>query len=199
MKKILIRICAKNLRILKQLWDQIIVQRLRLDFGFIDTTAQIPSSLSLLGGHCIRIGKNFSGGPRLKLWAHESYGTQKFQPSICIGDDVVIHSDCYLSAINKITLGNHVVLASRITIIDHNHGKSDFSDLELPVLNRELSSRGAIDIEDNVWLGEGVVVLGGVRIGRNSIVGACSVVTKTIPPNSIAVGNPARVIKKVNS
>ena len=53
-------------------------------------------------------------------------------------------------------------------------------------------------IEDNVWIGESVSVLPGVRIGKNSIIGANSVVTKNIPENSIAVGNPARVIKKYN-
>lgn len=62
---------------------------------------------------------------------------------------------------------------------------------------RKLGVKGDIIIEDNVWLCEGVVVLSGVRIGKNSIIGANAVVTKDIPANCIAVGIPAKVIKTI--
>lgn len=61
-------------------------------------------------------------------------------------------------------------------------------------MKRRLGCKGPIIIEDNVWLCEGVVVLSGVRIGKSSIIGANSVVTHDIPPYSIAVGIPAKVI-----
>lgn len=62
---------------------------------------------------------------------------------------------------------------------------------------QKLEAGEPIVIEDNVWLGGGVIVCPGVRIGKNSVIGAGSVVTKDIPANSVALGNPARVVKSV--
>ncbi|MNY78908.1 Galactoside O-acetyltransferase [compost metagenome] len=68
----------------------------------------------------------------------------------------------------------------------------------MPPAKRRLYSKGPVIIEDNVWLGEGVVVLPGVTIGENSIVGANAVVTKSIPKNCVAGGNPARIIREIS-
>lgn len=57
--------------------------------------------------------------------------------------------------------------------------------------------RGNIIIEDNVWIGEGCVILPNVKIGQNSVIGANTVVTKDVPRNSIVVGNPGRVIRQI--
>jgi acetyltransferase-like isoleucine patch superfamily enzyme len=65
----------------------------------------------------------------------------------------------------------------------------------LPIRRQPLHSKGGIVIEDDVWLGVGVIVLDGVRIGRGAVVGAGAVVTKDLPPNSISSGAPARVVK----
>ena len=67
----------------------------------------------------------------------------------------------------------------------------------LPPRHRPLHSKGNIVIEDFVSVGEGVVILGGVTIGHHSIIGANAVITKDIPPYSVVIGNPAKVIKTV--
>ena len=100
--------------------------------------------------------------------------------------------------VGKLVIGNNVTLASRVTIIDHAHGKADYSDIEIPVMKRELSTKGPIIIEDNVWICEGAVVLSGIIIGKNAIVAANAVVTKNVPANSIVGGVPARVVKIIN-
>ena len=69
--------------------------------------------------------------------------------------------------------------------------------MDIPWANRDLHIKGPVLIEDSVWIGDNVVVLSGVTIGKGSVIGANSVVTKDIPPYSMAVGCPAKVIKKL--
>ena len=91
-----------------------------------------------------------------------------------------------------------VLIASKVFISDHNHG--DFEDdpeINIPPAQRKLTATPT-QICDDAWLGEGVMVLPGVTIGKHSIIGAGAIVTKDIPEYSIAVGNPARVIKQYN-
>jgi lipopolysaccharide O-acetyltransferase len=95
-----------------------------------------------------------------------------------------------------------VLIASCVFISDHNHGRYDELDMAsspaVPPADRPLSSK-PVRIGNNVWLGEYVCILPGVTIGDGSIIGASSVVTHDIPANSIAAGNPARVIRVFDS
>lgn len=153
--------------------------------------------LYLNGGKYIKLGESFSCDQRLRLEAFDKFHGETFRPEIIIGDNVSIQKDCHIGAINKIIIGNNVLIASRVYICDHSHGETTKEDLLLPPGDRKLYSKGPIVIEDNVWLGEGVVVLAGVTIGENSIIGANAVVTKSLPKNCVAAGNPARIIKEL--
>lgn len=150
----------------------------------------------LKGPEYITVGINFDCDQRLRLDAIDEFLGEKFSPEIIIGDNVSIQKDCHIGAINCIVLGNNVLLASKVFITDHSHGQATKEDILFPPSQRKLFSKGPVIIEDNVWLGEGVVVLSGVTIGENSIVGANAVVTKSIPKNSVAGGNPARIIRE---
>jgi acetyltransferase-like isoleucine patch superfamily enzyme len=90
-----------------------------------------------------------------------------------------------------IHIGARGEIAPHCGFYSYDHGMSP----ELPVRKQPMKSRGGIVVGDDVWLGFGVIVLDGVHIGNNAVIGAGSVVTKDIPEASIAVGNPARVIK----
>jgi len=110
---------------------------------------------------------------------------------IDIGDYCLISPGNRISAAQSIRIGNNVMLAANCYISDCDwHG----------VYNRTRPFRCTkpVVLEDNVWLGERVIVGKGVRIGENSVIGAGSVVTKNIPANCIAAGNPAKVIKTIN-
>lgn len=96
--------------------------------------------------------------------------------------------------IGPVTIGNDIRLAQNITLSGLNH---NYEDIGLPIHEQGVSTSPII-IEDETWIGANVVVVAGVTIGKHSIVAAGSIVTKNIPPYSVAVGNPARVIKKYN-
>lgn len=120
-----------------------------------------------------------------------------------VGNNVIININCTFVDCNKIEIGNNVLIASNVQIYTATHsvdpnerlvagwnegsGIPYFRTYALPV-----------KIEDNVWIGGGVIILPGVTIGKNSVIGAGSVVTRSIPENSVAVGNPCRVVRKVN-
>lgn len=153
--------------------------------------------LYLLGGKYITVGEYFGCDQRLRIEAFDTFLGDKFTPQIEIGNNVSIQKDCHIGAINRVIIGNNVLLASKVYISDHSHGEITKSALLLRPARRKLFSKGAVIIEDNVWLGEGVVVLPGVTIGENSIIGANAVVTKSIPKNSVVGGNPARIIREI--
>ena len=94
---------------------------------------------------------------------------------------------CYIQGISGIQFGSNIEMGAGVKIISSNHEENDYSKSKLvkPIV-----------IGDNVWLGSNVVILPEVKIGNNVIIGAGAVVTKNIPANSIAVGNPCKVIRK---
>ena len=111
--------------------------------------------------------------------------------SIRIGQDTFLHPRCQVMAyVGDIDIGDHVAIAPNCAFYAYNHGSVPG---EL-VKRQPLESRGGIRVGDGAWLGFGVIVLDGVSIGAGAIVGAGSVVTKDVPENAIAVGNPARVV-----
>lgn len=119
-------------------------------------------------------------------------------PVLVFGDDVQVNDYVHISAMKMVRIGNNVLMASHIYISDNSHGfykgEMQSSPDESPI-TRSYSIH-PVCIEDNVWIGEGVVIMPGVTIGFGSIIGANSTVTKSIPPYCIAVGQPAKIIKK---
>ncbi|MEI6947133.1 acyltransferase [Paraflavisolibacter sp. H34] len=96
--------------------------------------------------------------------------------------------------IGPVRIGNHVILAQNIVMSGLNHV---YENVAVPIHQQPVTT-APITIEDNCWIGANAVITAGVTIGRHSVVAAGAVVTKSIPPYSVAVGNPARVIKKYN-
>jgi acetyltransferase-like isoleucine patch superfamily enzyme len=112
--------------------------------------------------------------------------------SIRLGDDSHIQSSCDLKGfLRDLSIGSKANIGPHCRFSSYNHR---FDDPGKPIASQGLVSRGDTVVEDDVWLGAGVTVLDGVRIGRGAVVGAGAVVTKDIPPYSVAVGIPARVM-----
>ena len=131
------------------------------------------------------------------LEAWDSHNGKHYDPEIKIGSNVSFGKYCHIGCINKIDIGDGVLFGSNVLLIDHNHGMNDYSDLDLAPNDRTLSSSGPIYVGRNVWIGEKVTILPGVSIGNNSVIGANSVVTKSIPANCIACGIPAKIVKQI--
>lgn len=165
------------------------------EFKKVESKICLHYPLYLRGGKYITIGNNFYSDLRLRLEAWDEHLGYEFSPNIIIGNNVSINSDCHIGAINEIIIEDNVLIASKVFITDHYHGVIDSEVVDIPPSMRKLFSKGAVKIEKNVWIGEGVVILPNVTIGANSIIGANSVVTKNIPKNSIVGGNPAKVIR----
>lgn len=151
------------------------------------------------GGKYIRIGNRFSAGPSFRIECWDEYYGKKYNPEVIIGDDVCFNYNCHVGAIEKIYIGNNVLIGSHVLITDHSHGGTSFNSLNISPALRELHSKGPVVIEDDVWIGEGVCILPNVKVGHNSVIGANAVVNKSIPPFSVVVGNPAKVIKTIDT
>lgn len=135
-------------------------------------------------------GCHFEGGRGLIVGKDVTINVSK-GASLVLRDRVGIGNRCQIVSHEAITIGEGTVLAPGVMIYDHNH----VFDFEDGVRQREFST-APVSIGKHCWLGAGVIVLKGVRIGDNCVIGAGAVVTKDIPSCSVAVGNPARVIKK---
>ena len=111
--------------------------------------------------------------------------------NIHIGDHVYLNYLCTILDCNEVHIGHHVMIGPSVQIYTAAH-----------VLQAEARIQGwevakPIVIEDNVWLGGGAILLPGVRIGRNAVVGAGAVVSRSVPANTVVAGNPARVIREI--
>jgi lipopolysaccharide O-acetyltransferase len=150
----------------------------------------------------IKIGDNFQTGTNVWIEAVEKHLDFEYNPLIEIGSFVRFSDNVHIACTNKVVIGNGVLFGSKVHITDHAHGIYNGENQDDPrVLSptlRRLTNDNIVIIGDNVWLGDGVVVLPNVKIGSGSIVGANSVVTKDVPPNVIVVGSPATAVKRFN-
>lgn len=113
--------------------------------------------------------------------------------NVTIGDNCYIGANLSILAGANITIGNDVLIASHVLITSENHGSNPES--EIPYMNQPLICKPVI-IGDGCWIGEKASILSGVTIGKKCVIGTNAVVTKDIPDYCVAVGIPARTIKK---
>ena len=139
----------------------------------------------------VSIGKNTIIGQHSRIQCYPDENSSIGH--LIIGDDCRIGNRCSFLCGGDIKIGNGVLMASDVLVTSENHS----IDPESPkwYMSQPLKCDD-IEIRDGCWIGEKVCILPGVTIGKKSIVGAGSIVTKSIPDYSIAVGNPARVIKR---
>jgi acetyltransferase-like isoleucine patch superfamily enzyme len=117
--------------------------------------------------------------------------------SVRIGNFVSIGSNSQITANNRIVIGDGVMTGPMVLITDNSHGDFERSHLSMAVKKRPIISKGPVVIMNNVWVGAKASILPNVTIGEGSVIGANAVVTKDVPPFSLVVGNPAKVVKRL--
>ncbi|MBN3882921.1 MAG: DapH/DapD/GlmU-related protein [Nostoc sp.] len=184
------------------------------NFGYRSIFAQIGSPVYIQNGvefngtSCIEIGSGvyiFKGvrmdarghknnrihlGDRVAIERNVDIGSLE-DTSIYIDEDTFIAPNVSIEGPGDIRIGKHCLIAAHSGIYANNH---NFTDPMEPIKYQGVTRQGIV-IEDDCWLGHGVTVLDGVTIGKGSVIGAGAVVNRDIPPFSVAVGIPARVIK----
>jgi acetyltransferase-like isoleucine patch superfamily enzyme len=117
---------------------------------------------------------------------------QTFAPTLRIGNRVTATGSLQVNALAEIVIEDDVMFATNVLVCDAMHG---YDSTDIPYKYQPMSNLSPIRIGRGCWIGQNVVILPGVRIGEMSIIGANSVVTRSIPPRTIAVGSPAKAIK----
>lgn len=163
-------------------------------------------------------GKNLSIHPSCRI-------DRSVSPYISLGSNVTLHKDVWInvvvedaveekimiedgvslgvrstiSARNRIKIGKNVITGPSVLIQDHQH---EFNRIDIPIKDQGVTVGGRITIEDGCWIGQGAVIVcsaGELVVGRNSVIGANTVVTKSVSPHSVVAGNPARLLRQYDS
>lgn len=177
-------------RVAYSLWIQ-------FEFGKVGNNVYIGKMSLLKGAKYVALADNVSISERCIIEVYDSYQKQRFTPILTIGANSHIGDDGHITCINRVQIGNNVRMGRKVFITDNAHGVSDRILLDTAPNKRPLASKGPVIIEDNVWIGEMVCIMPGVKIGKGSIIGANAVVTKDVPSYSVAVGNPAKIVKQL--
>lgn len=147
-----------------------------------------------IGKHCALKGKSnivlddgVTVRPYTQIW---SGGTVR------IGKGSEIGERCRISIANSLDIGEKVLLSPNVYITDCDH---EYRDINVPVIDQGIVQRGQmVSIEEGSYIGINAVIVGNVKIGKHCVIGANSVVTKDVPDYCVAVGSPAKILKRYN-
>lgn len=146
----------------------------------------------LEGPELIEVGERVDIGRHGWLNAVDDRGDGR--PTLRIGDGTYIGRFAHINAWRDVVIGSNVLIADRVFISDASH---DF-DPATPVRLQGDSFLGPVELKEGCWIGVGAVILPGVTIGKNAVVGSNSVVTKTVPDYAVVGGNPAKLIRQLD-
>ncbi|QBH98835.1 acetyltransferase [Limnobaculum zhutongyuii] len=156
----------------------------------------IRRPFDIRGRKYIKLGNGFTSGRYCRFEAYPQDDDNNIV--ITFGSNCQVNDSVHIVGRKKVKIGNDVLIASRVFITDLNHGNYSGEQQSHPeeISDKRVLNSKDVVIGDNVWIGEGVSILPGVEIGRCTIIGANSVVTKSVPDYCIVGGNPAIILKK---
>jgi acetyltransferase-like isoleucine patch superfamily enzyme len=181
---------AGTYRELERLRTRAFTALLRGSFHSCAPSARIQYPVRLNGELGISIGADVFIASNCWLATYEHDGRRG---SLEIGEGTRITGYCVLAAAASVSIGRSVLFARNVYVADHRHG---FEDTSRPVLEQGFAGVAPVEICDGAWLGQNVVVAPGVRIGVGAVVGANSFVREDVEDHSVAVGSPARIVRR---
>lgn len=141
---------------------------------------------------CVRCGRSVYIGANCRIEGINRYNNKRYCPEIVLANGVSIQQNAHITCANRIFIGEHSAIAANVTITDINH---PYLDITVPIEKQDIEV-GEVYIEDGSKIYNNAVILPNVHIGKHCVIGANSVVNKDIPDYSVAVGAPARVVKR---
>jgi acetyltransferase-like isoleucine patch superfamily enzyme len=175
----------------KWFWYPVANIKNRFLFGAYGKDVYIEPGVVINRPRFVRVGNHVRIKRNTSINLHPKDKKSK-EPLLFIGDDVIISESCFISACNRIVIEENVGISPNVMIIDNSRKPGDVSR---PSKEQDLKI-GFVHIGADSWIAYGACVLPNVTIGRHCIIGALSVVNKDIPPYSVAVGSPAKVVKR---
>ena len=133
----------------------------------------------------------YKNGKNVRIWNSCHIDSPS---KLIIGSNVSINRGCIINSGGGIKIGNDVLIGPKVIIYSQNHR----FDIKEELIREQGYVLSEVTIGNNVWIASGVTILPGVTIGDNCVIGANTLVSKSIPDNSLVVGNPAKVIRKLN-
>lgn len=148
----------------------------------------------IVGGKSVHLSKN------VKLMPSSMYVCHRKVSHLFINEETEIGMFSRIACMGKIYIGKEVITGPNVFIADYNH---NYQNINISIMKQgncfnEVNTGYNIFIGDGSWIGTNVVIIGNVQIGKNCVIGANSVVTKDIPDYCVAIGSPAKVVKKYN-
>jgi len=140
--------------------------------------------------------ENIAIGRHVRVWHHvrmESHPKTLESVPLRIGSRCVISPYVHLGAALSLVIGDNVGIGAGVLITDHNH---DFRSVSVPYIDNPTLVAAPVELEESAFVGEGARILPGVTVGKYSIIGAGSVVTRSVPAYHMAVGSPARLVSR---
>ena len=178
------------------------LRKLQLIFYYLFRYPLLKSQLGHLGSRARRLQTKLEGAKDIHIGAKvyiNSRGWLACLPLTCdtncrlsIGEGTYVGRFCHFYATSRIEIGKKVLIADKVYLSDNLHG---YKNIDMPVIDQPVEQLAPVIIHDGAWLGENVCVVG-ASVGRNSVVGANSVVTRDIPDYCVAAGAPAIIIKR---
>jgi acetyltransferase-like isoleucine patch superfamily enzyme len=159
----------------------------------------IGINFKFFGSQNIEIKNNASFHDFCWIQTIKSYRKTEYYPSLSIGKNFTCGNNVHISCAKKILIGDNVLIGSNVYIGDHSHGstKTGVRNITIPPKEMPLDDLGVIIIGNNVWIGDGVVILAGSEIADGSVIGANSVVKNGFDIGCVIAGNPAKNVKNL--
>jgi len=161
-------------------------------FGSFGEGSRLSPNMLLVHPEYAHVGKHCQFAPHVII---EMNRIGMNIPILHIGDNCSFGEFTHITVCNNIEIGQGTLTGRFVLITDNSHGNSSQDEIDIPPLERKNFSRGGVKIGKNVWIGDKVTILPNVEVGDNTIIGANSVVSHSIPSNVVVAGCPAKIVK----